>query len=96
MERVGDKDRIAMPLFPRYVKVRDIIRSVRRSPHGDRAALEKYMADVRRNMGAAMSVLKALPHIVHSFQMARKVLSLDPLVSESWTCMRWRLCGRCW
>ena len=59
VERVGDKDRIAMPLFPRYVKVRDIIRSVRRSPHGDRAALEKYMADVAQEYGCCYECFKS-------------------------------------
>lgn len=42
-EKIGGKDRIAMPLFPRLLKVRDVIRSVRRSPHGDRKALEEFM-----------------------------------------------------
>ena len=56
---VGGKLRLPIPLFPELLKVRDVIKSVCRSPHGNRTFLEEHANDLKRSFNCSFSCEKS-------------------------------------
>lgn len=59
VEEIGGKPRIAVPIFPELMKVRDAITLVTSSPHGGRDELFAHAEELRMSASARFSVARS-------------------------------------
>ena len=63
IEFIGNKHRIPLPGVPDLFQIKSCVVSIMRSPHGDRIAHDKHMAELSREFGAQVQMCKSsLPY----------------------------------